>query len=158
LWQAIDFSREVASPAFARFAVVISIADAFWFDPDPVTSDLTTTTDTPVSLYEFAGSTAPLADLTYIVGPSWNPVLSDAGGSGTWLAYDAVIPDGQALIYDGSTQQVSGGGGMVVDQGKVRRGRRLTLAPVNPPALSVSSSSINPVNVQVSGRRAFLTA
>jgi hypothetical protein len=156
---AIPVSRDYSQvPTIARIAVACINWGAFWWDVDPTASLITAVDDTPVPLWEFSGSTAPLADLAYIIGPSWNPVLSDAGGSGTWLAYDAVIPDGQALVYDGASQQVSGGGGFVVDQGRVRRGRRLTLAPGNPPALSVSSSGPNPVNVQVSGRRAFLTA
>lgn len=150
-----DYSQ---APTIATLAVACTNWLAFWRDRDLSFSDLTAVSGTPVPLYEFSGSTAPLDDLTYVIGPAWNPVVADAGGTGTWLAYDAVIPDGQALIYDGETQQVSGGGGLIVDQGRVRRSRQLTLAPANPPMLSVSSSGPNPVNVQVSGRRAFLSA
>lgn len=156
---AIPVTRDYSQvPTIATVAVACLNPAAFWFETNEQVSVITAPDDTPVPLWEFSGSTAPLDDLTYVIGPSWNPVLTDGGGTGTWLAYDAVIPNGQALVYDGATQQVSGGGRLVVDQGKVRRGRRLTLAPVSPPSLSVSSSGPNPVNVQVSGRRAFLTA
>ncbi len=151
-------SDAVTTPGYVELAVAIRIDDAFWFDTDPITAPGTVATSGDVArLYEFSGAEAPMDDLTWTVGPAWNPVVTDVG-SGTWLAYDAVILDGQAMVYDGATGSVYGTGGLLLNQGLVRRGRRLTLTPGRPPAVTVASSGPDPVSIQVSGRRAFLTA
>lgn len=158
LSQVVDPDIQNTYPAYAELGVALRIDDAFWFDADPVTAQLDeVVSGATVPLWAFDGAEAALDDLTYVIGPAWNPVVTDVG-SRTWLAYDGVIQPGQALLVDAGAREVRGLGDLVVDQGLVRRGRWLTLSPGRPPAITVTHTGPDPVQVQVSGRRAFLTA
>lgn len=155
-------SDATARPAYAELPVAIRIDDAFWFDADPVASNVTIAASGGIAqLWEFAGAEAPMDDLDWAIGPAWNPVLTDVG-SGCWLAYDGIIDAGQALRADCATRRIYGDGGLFVDQSLVRRGgargRLFELSPGRPPAVVVTSGGPDPVSLQVAGRRAYLTA
>lgn len=149
-------------PAYAELPVAVRIDDAFWRDVDEVASSVTVAASGGVArLWEFAGAEAPMDDLDWTLGPSWNPVLTDLG-SGCWIAYDGIIGPGEALRIDCAARRVYGGGGLFVDQALIRRGgargRLFELSPGRPPSVVVESTGPDPVSLQVSGRRAFLTA
>ena len=158
--ESLEPERLPGYPETVKLAVAFSSLTPFWTDVEDVTSRVVLTSGATAKLWEFAGATAPMDRLTAIIGPAWNVTLIDAR-TGGWVAYDGPIQQSESLILDCAKRQASGGGGMIVDQGRIRRGgargRLFELSPGNPPSIALTSTGPDPVEVQVSGKRCYLS-
>ena len=154
----LDFTRQLGSPLFGRVSVALSIPDGCWFEPTTRTSGpYAVPTNGTVTLSEFTGATAPMADLTVtFTGPLNNPQLTAANGS--FVAYDGLVTAGQSLVIDTGLEEAKLNG-VHIDYTKLRY-RAPRWFEVDPTAgLTVSLVHTSGGNGQftVSGRRKFLT-
>jgi hypothetical protein len=159
LSQGIGFGRQTSHPLLGRMAVAIRIHGGLWHDPDPIGAHYQVPPGGTAELWEFDGTEAPMDDLELTVGPTWNLTLTDTG-SGGWLAYDGIVQFGESLRIDCAARRVFGDGGLVVDQGLIRRSGPsfFSVAPWRPPSITVTHGSSDDLSLQVWGRRSYFTA
>ncbi len=126
----------------ARGSIEVNVPSGRWRGLTTTSQSLTGTGR--LSLTAFAGSTAPLDDLTYrITGPITNPRVLDVtdvarGSVGNSLTWTGVIGTGQTLVVDAGAWAVTGEGGLAVpDVGPLSfTGDRFLTLPVAPPGES----------------------
>lgn len=158
----LEFTRQVGSPLFGRVDVPISLPDAFWFEPTTTsTGALTFTSGQERTLAEFAGATAPMADLDIVFGQGNNPELHQVGTDG-FVAYDGVIGPGQTLTIhcdDTHPTPLEGTGGLVPDYTKLRYlpPRWFELDPTAGLDVALVHTGGGSMSCTVSGNRKFLT-
>lgn len=155
--EVFDFTTD-ASP-LGLFSVNITVYDPFWRDVDPQTQTFASANGSSVEATQFAGSTAPMDDLTYqLIGPWTNPVLTFADGS--WIAYDVALTAGQGVTIDAGTWKLTGTGGHTVNYGKVRhdgRDGRWASLPTSSQVITLGGSArTTSTQLIVAGRRKFL--
>lgn len=111
----LDFTTDAIPRGMV--GVVLTIPDAFWEDTVVKTSVLTGTAAT-IDPVEFAGGSAPIEDLVYLIqGPWTNPRLTF--GDGSWFQYSGTLTAGQTITVDSGEWELTGGGGLVADYSKI---------------------------------------
>lgn len=159
----MDFTRVPGSPLFGRVTAPLWLPDAFRYDPVPVEVSAFSlpTTGTRV-LSEFAGSTAPIGDLSItFIGPINNPELHQVG-TNAFIAYDGVIGGGQTLTIrcdDTVATPLVGTGGLVPDYSKIRYlpPRWFDLDPAAGLTVRLIHTGGGSASCSISGFRKFLT-
>lgn len=159
----MNFTREEGSPLFGQVAALVSIPDAFWFDPTLVTVPaFSLVTGGTRVLTEFSGATAPMADLSVtFIGPINNPELRQTGTDG-FVAYDGVLGAGQTLTIhcdDSVETPLVGTGGLVPDYTKLRYlpPRWFELDPAAGLTVELRHTGGGSASCSISGFRKYLT-
>lgn len=159
--EVLDFARVGVGPE-AKVSVAMTLFEGFWFDTDPVSQIITGATGVTAELTEFAGATAPMADLTLtFTGPVNNPQLNLGGGS-AYVKYNGVVAAGRQLVIDTAVWQVSPGTGTIwspdLRQVEYAPGPRwLELdATVTPFEIAFLHTGGGSATCSISGRRRYL--
>lgn len=159
----LDCSLVLGSPLFGRMDVTISVLDAFAVDPTPAeTGPFSLTSGGTRVLTEFAGATAPMADLSVtFIGPISNPELRQPA-TGSFVAYDGVIGSGQTLTVhcdDTAPVPLVGTGGLVPNYALLRYlpPRWFELDPSAGLTVSLTHTGGGSASCSVTGRRKYLT-
>ncbi|NYI05253.1 hypothetical protein [Allostreptomyces psammosilenae] len=162
---------EQLDPYTARFNVSLSVPGAFWQDAadSEYASPAGVTGGAELPLEVFAGATAPLDELVYVVsGPATNPRLTDAV-TGQWVQLAAALADGEDWQVDARYWTSTTGPGLGFGTGGSNRAgvtthggpgtRLLELEPgEGGPVLRLSASGTGATTrVLVRGRRKYLS-
>lgn len=159
----LDCSRVPGSPLFGRMDVTVTVFDAFAVDPTAITTEpFSLTSGGDRVMTEFAGATAPMADLSItFIGPVNNPELRQTT-TPSFVAYDGVIGSGQTLTIhcdDNAPVPLVGTGGLVPDYTKLRYlpPRWFELNPSAGLTVSLVHTGGGSASCSISGRRKFLS-
>lgn len=169
---AFDLTRVSRALPYARFAVELRVPGAFWRDQaeSTFTSAAGLLDEQVLAMPPFAGGTAPMDDLVYVVhGPADNPELVvHASGAYTRLAQN--LPDGDDWRIDSATWESVvgtdigfGGTGTSAIGDTIHGGsaRLMDLPPLSAgdPAIQFNGQNLGAnTQVEVRGRRKFLVA
>lgn len=161
--EVMDFTRQQGSPLFGRVTAPLWVPDAFRVDPTVITvPSFALATGGTRTLVEFAGATAPMADLSItFTGPINNPELHQTA-TDSFVAYDGVIGSGQSLTIhcdDLADPPLVGTGGLVPDYTKLRYlpPRWFELNPAAGLTVSLVHTGGGSASCSISGHRRFLT-
>ncbi len=159
----LDLSREPGTPLFGRLDLTVTVLGGFVVDPMVITvPSFSLATGGTRTLVEFAGATAPMADLSVtFTGPINNPELHQPA-TGSFIAYDGVIASGRTLTIhcdDLADPPLVGTGGLVPDYTKLRYlpPRWFELNPAAGLTVSLVHTGGGTASCSIAGRRKFLT-
>lgn len=161
--EVMDFTRQQGSPLFGRVLAPLLVPDAFRVDPTLVeVAPFSLTSGGTRTLTEFAGATAPMADLSITFhGPISNPELRQPA-TNSFIAYDGVIGAGQTLTVhcdDSAPVPLVGTGGLTPNYGLLRYlpPRWFELDPAAGLTVSLTHTGGGSASCSIRGYRKYLT-
>lgn len=161
--EVMDFTRQQGAPLFGRVVAPLRVPDAFRVDPTLVeVAPFALTSGGTRVLTEFAGATAPMADLSVTFhGPINNPELHQTD-TDSFIAYDGVIGSGQTLTVhcdDSADPPLVGTGGLTPDYTKLRYlpPRWFELDPAAGLTVSLTHTGGGSASCSIEGHKKFLT-
>jgi len=149
-------SRELGDTPYTE--VTFSLAIPGLFFRGPVVTTQAALTNGAVPLTAFPGLTGRVDDaVVRITGPASNPVISDAGGSGTWISYRGDVATGQTLRIDTATGRAwlagdTWTGGTEVDSTLISMGPSRYFLRITPTLSSTLASTRGAVVVETTAR------
>jgi hypothetical protein len=152
----MDFTRMTSAPSSAHVGIAVAIPGAFWTDTTITTQTLSGTTGSVLSFTAFAGSTAPMDELTVtFTGSVINPKITQGSTS---LQYADVVDTGRTAVFN-PDWTFAGTGGLVMDFSKIAHfgsARFFELQPGEPPQVTWTHTGGGSASVSLSGRRKYL--
>lgn len=149
----IDMTTDAFNPT-AKFGVSITLSEAFWQDLNIISQSLTANVS-PLNFTSFAGSTAPMDDLTIkFTGPWLNPVITFTDG--TWLALDLNIAAGATVTVNCATWFVSAPATLTQLRRSSSGGRWASIPPGVISIITAGSNRTTATKLELEGRRKYL--
>lgn len=157
----IDFSTSGATP-LGKYSVELLCLKPFFQDVNTTTQSFGIGgTNANLSLTNFDGATAPMAEMVFsFTGPMNNPKIQDPI-TGVWFQYNETFTAGKGITVDCATWGITGIGGYVVDYAKAVHAGSGSFYEVTPPltgpaAVTFTSTGGTGGTVAFTGRRKFL--